>query len=300
MPRTTTPRTARKSARFFRIAVIIGEPPSPSGRSSSRLTPLVGSALLRRQRQHVVDEVLAASIASCGFGTGAGGLISAPGVSWRIGNAGIGPPGACRFGSSCSSHGTSGRCGSACCRRRAAGRDARGRRAERRRRGSTGCCRRRGGSRRRGPGCRAELVADLLVEFSASLPVSGFGILEVHERHEHVVRAGRERASRARNGTEVWLKATTSGIVWRRTRAVPRSSSSDIRRRACVMKGSERVDARRTSARPAARRARRRAGAAAPRSASRARAARSGACRAAPGSRRRAPRPRGRERRRSR
>ena len=52
------------------------------------------------------------------------------------------------------------------------------------------------------------------------------------------VHADSARFSR-RNGTEVRLNATTSGIVWRSTRAVPRSSRSDIRRRAWVMKGSD-------------------------------------------------------------
>jgi hypothetical protein len=52
------------------------------------------------------------------------------------------------------------------------------------------------------------------------------------------VHADSARDSR-RNGTEVLSKPTRSGIVWRRTRAVPRSSFSDIRRRACVMNGSD-------------------------------------------------------------
>ncbi len=52
------------------------------------------------------------------------------------------------------------------------------------------------------------------------------------------VQAESARFSR-RNGTEVRLNATTSGIVWRSTRAVPRSSSSDMSRRAWVMNGSD-------------------------------------------------------------
>ena len=76
-------------------------------------------------------------------------------------------------------------------------------------------------------------------EFSASLPVSGFGIFRPMTGTSTLfVQADSARDSR-RNGTEVWSNLTRSGIVWRRTRAVPRSSSSDIRRRACVMNGME-------------------------------------------------------------
>ena len=76
-----------------------------------------------------------------------------------------------------------------------------------------------------------ELVADLLAGVLGLVAGLRVRDLEVHERHEHVVRAGRERARLAQERTDVLLNATTSGIVWRSTRAVPRSSSSDISRR---------------------------------------------------------------------
>ena len=66
---------------------------------------------------------------------------------------------------------------------------------------------------------------------------SGFGTSSwVNGTSTLFVQAESARPS-SRNGIAVLLNATTSGIVWRSTRAVPRSSRSDISSRAWRMKG---------------------------------------------------------------
>ena len=177
---------------------------------------------------------------SPGAGTGAGGLITDPGLSSSTGKAGIGPPGACRFGSSCSSQGTSGRCGIGMLPPSGGGP------GRTRLPGAVAPAwknwllpseRRLSPDRPGKPRWSCERTSWLL--FSASLPVSGFGILRcMNGTSTLLVQAESARFSR-RNGTEVRLNATTSGIVCRSTRAVPRSSSSDISRRAWVMNGSD-------------------------------------------------------------
>ena len=288
-------------ARCLRIAVLIGWPPPASAPAPDggrrRRAPWPPAAARCPRSRRCVGELP-------GRRDRSGRLDDAPSCCSSTGKAGIGPPGACRFGSSCFSHGTSGTV-----RHRLAAAVGRRARPDAIRRAASAPAwknwllpsERRLSPERPGKprwscertswSCVLGLVARLRVRDLRGR-MNGTSTL--------FVQADSARFSR-RNGTEVRLNATTSGIVWRSTRAVPRSSSSDMSRRAWVMNGSdassvsseERTPGQCVAGEGAQRRQRRVERLPAP-------DGRSSACRAAPGSPPPGPRPRARMRPRSR
>ena len=208
----TAPTIARKSPRCLRIAVLIGRRPltAPAQLAPSAAPRASRSrALPRDERRAVVQRSPGRRSTKSSTGlSGAGGLIAEPRLWSSTGKARIGPPGACRFGSSCFSHGTSGRCGGGWLPPSGGGRPHRVAGRASRRRGSTGCCRRTGGSRRRGPGSRAG--AGCGPSGPSSPPrcrTRGSGSRGPRTARARCSCRPRARAPARRNGTEVLLKA---------------------------------------------------------------------------------------------
>ena len=217
---------------------------------------------------------------------------SSPGSSRRARPARAGS------GSSWISHGWSGRRGGGC-RPPSVGEPGRTLVAERRRpsRGSTGCRRRTGGSRRRGPGTALDLLVDRRRCCSGK---SGSGIFMFDERHEHLVRAGRQRAALLEQRDRRLVEAHEArGLHAQLLRQALQLARLRRAARSWVMNGTDAssVGQRRAGGRAARRSAKRAQRGqrvverlAAP-------AGPPGACRAAAGSTPRAPRPRARARR---
>ena len=85
-----------------------------------------------------------------------------------------------------------------------------------------------------------QLVAHLLLRVAVlGVRPLHVRVLRLHERHQHVVRAGGQLAALPSTGTVLRLSRTRAGIRRRSSAARPRSSAGDISRRAWVMNGSE-------------------------------------------------------------